>query len=166
MLAVDDLSSLFIFEVTGKMTTPGDDSSARQCGDCNICCTAMNVRPLNKPAGYRCEHQTPTGCGNYDNRPSVCRTWYCMWVRDRAGIFTDDHRPDRLGVFFTASKPDLTTGQQTLYAHPIYPGAADRREAVNVIHFLRQFAPVEVLPERGDLRDAPVALTRDGRAVA
>ncbi|QNN22761.1 hypothetical protein HED60_10945 [Planctomycetales bacterium ZRK34] len=145
------------------------DECPRQCGQCNVCCTAMLVRPLDKPAGMRCAHQTDTGCGNYENRPSVCRTWYCMWVRDGAGIFTEEHRPDKLGVFFTATNPESAGDRQVIHVHQLYPGAADRREAVNVIHFLRQFVPVEIIPARGDIREAPIApatLTHNGKAVA
>ena len=84
------------------------ENAPRDCGACNVCCTAMHVPPLNKPAGVSCPHQTAAGCGNYAQRPSVCRTWYCMWVRDAGKVFDEAHRPDRLGVFFT-SKPDEAT---------------------------------------------------------
>jgi hypothetical protein len=118
---------------------------SRQCGDCNICCTAMKVPALDKPAGVRCVHQTPQGCGNYEHRPAPCREWYCLWVRDQHGLFNDSQRPDRLGIFFTASPPDAA-GRQVIGAHETHPGAAHSFDAKQLILFLGQFAKVRVIP--------------------
>jgi Fe-S-cluster containining protein len=108
----------------------------------------MRVAALDKPAGQMCQHQTDTGCGNYDHRPAACREWYCMWVRDTGKTFADHHRPDRLGVFFTATKPEPITGVQTILCHEVWPGAAQTPEPIEVIHFLRRFAPVMIIPAR------------------
>lgn len=139
------------------------ENAPRDCGGCNVCCTAMHVRPLNKPAGERCPQQTEAGCGMYETRPSACREWYCMWVRDPGKLFADEHRPDKLGVFFTAS---MNTGKPKLFAHPIRDGATEERAVIERLGFLRQFAEVEVLPTR-DVATAPVAtLTIEGKEVA
>lgn len=141
------------------------ENAPRDCGGCNVCCTAMRVRPLGKAAGERCPQQTAAGCGMYATRPSACREWYCMWVRDPGKLFTEAHRPDKLGVFFTA-KMDAGSGRPRLFAHPICEGATEERDVIERLGFLRQFAEVEVLPTR-DVASAPVAtLTIEGREVA
>jgi hypothetical protein len=117
----------------------------RECGECNVCCTAMRVKELDKPAGVRCVHQTESGCGNYENRPSVCRAWYCMWVRDDGRVFDEAQRPDRIGVFFSATRIDHDTGRQTVNAHEVYSGAFDRPEARQAIEYLSRFAPVHLV---------------------
>jgi len=131
--------------------TPGPgrtDDAPRDCGGCNVCCTAMHVKPLEKPAGTPCAHQADAGCGIYRQRPTVCRNWFCLWVRDGRGLFSDEHRPDRLGVFFTASDPEPDTGRQTIYAHEVRAEAASEPAARAVIQHLRQAVPVSVLPYR------------------
>ncbi len=137
------------------------DSSGlqRSCGDCDVCCTAMNVTALNKPAGTRCKHMKTAGCSIYLDRPATCRDWYCMWVRDRHGIFSEAERPDRVGLFLTASRPD-PDGQQTIYAHPIRPDALQRDPARRLLSRLRQFVTVCELPYRSEA--SRIALTFEG----
>lgn len=127
----------------------------------------MRVTALSKPAGQPCEHQTESGCGIYGRRPRVCGEWDCLWIRDKAGLFDERHRPDRLGVFFSPSKPDPNTGQQMLYAHQVRRGAALEAEARGVIEWLRRFARVEVLPYRKPQPggEAMASLTHNGRVV-
>jgi hypothetical protein len=156
------------------------DSRPRECGDCNVCCTAMHVAALDKPAGTPCEHQADAGCGIYQNRPSVCRNWYCMWIRDRGSVFAEDERPDKLGVFFTAGAPlgksashtpnrlagvatplNRSQQQQVIYAHPIRPDGADSVAARVVIQRLRRALPVNILPYRPPSVSF-TAMTRDG----
>lgn len=132
----------------------------RECGGCGVCCTAMNVPELNKPAGRSCVHQTAAGCGNYERRPEVCRVWHCMWIRDDGRVFTDAQRPDRLGLFFTATEANAISGAQVIVGHQVRPGAVDEPEARQVLTYLRQFAPVRVLPYRKP--DGRVTLTVGG----
>ncbi len=149
-----------------SMPTSHTEDAPRDCGGCNVCCTAMRVAPLDKPAGTPCPHACETGCGIYHDRPSVCRVWFCMWVRDPGRIFTDAHRPDRLGVFFTASTPDPRKGgSQTIYAHEVKPDAAAGREARQMIAFLANAAPVQVVPYRPPA-EQPITLTHEGRDIA
>ncbi len=104
----------------------------------------MKVTALDKPAGVECPHMTPTGCGNYENRPEVCRTWYCMWVRDDGRVFDEDERPDKIGVFFSAD----IEGEPVLYAHELEPGSSQLPEAMETVERLAQFLPVQVIPSR------------------
>ena len=75
----------------------------RECGDCTVCCTApsINKPEIQKLSGAACRHCTrlPSGgggCAIYDNRPPVCRSFYCAWRT--VDIFGDDWRPDKSGV--------------------------------------------------------------------
>lgn len=67
----------------------------RQCGDCQLCCSVLPVRELNKPANTRCPHQRfHKGCNNYARRPAPCKLWNCVWL---TGKDTGDmRRPDRV----------------------------------------------------------------------
>lgn len=70
----------------------------RECGDCNVCCTALTIdKPdIQKKAGVTCRHCTG-GCAIHETRPQVCRNFYCGWrLLPSMG---DEWRPDRSGVF-------------------------------------------------------------------
>ncbi|HFD4028539.1 YkgJ family cysteine cluster protein [Vibrio parahaemolyticus] len=71
----------------------------RSCGKCSACCVELKIddAALKKQADEPCPHLIPTGgCGIYNERPSVCRTWYCAWRF--MGQFGDELRPDLSGV--------------------------------------------------------------------
>lgn len=133
----------------------------RTCGACNVCCTAMTVRALKKPAGVKCVHQTDTGCGHYDQRPEACRAWFCMWVRDEGRVFTDAQRPDRLGLFFTAAPSDPTAGRQVIHAHEVRRDGANTPAGQAAIDFLAQFVWVQIVPYH-EPRDGFTPLTVGG----
>lgn len=71
----------------------------RTCGACDVCCTALTIDDpeFQKPHGLSCKHlRAEHGCGIYESRPGLCRTWFCGWRRlgwVRAGL-----RPDLSGV--------------------------------------------------------------------
>jgi uncharacterized protein len=45
-----------------------------ECGKCGTCCTAPDIRVLDKPLGVQCTHLGNDGlCAIYDERPAVCR---------------------------------------------------------------------------------------------
>ncbi len=101
----------------------------RRCGTCTLCCKALAVAALKKPAGVLCRHCTPAkGCNIHDSRPYACRTFYCLWLQ---GCFDDDHRPDNIDVFFyfdhTAAYIRGPLGKDDLriiyYVGESYPGA-------------------------------------------
>ena len=71
----------------------------RACGDCNVCCVALTIDDpqLRKPQGYRCKNTLPNkGCAIYDNRPDMCRTFFCGWRTFK--WIRDSLRPDTSGV--------------------------------------------------------------------
>ena len=44
------------------------------CRRCGTCCTAPDIRTLDKSLGVRCVHLDKDGlCGVYEERPAVCR---------------------------------------------------------------------------------------------
>jgi uncharacterized protein len=67
----------------------------KSCGPCTLCCSALHITELNKPAGPACEH-CANGCAIYATRPQVCRDFECDWLTERALPIT--LRPDRVGV--------------------------------------------------------------------
>ena len=71
----------------------------RSCGTCVVCCylTDIDTPELKKPPGTVCEHCTGTGCGVYETRPPICRTFHCGWRY--AAHLDEDWRPDRSGIF-------------------------------------------------------------------
>jgi len=72
--------------------------AGRDCGGCTVCCVfpTINKPEIQKLSGARCRHCTSGGCGIYETRPPVCRSFYCAWRT--VDIFSDDWRPDKSGV--------------------------------------------------------------------
>lgn len=70
----------------------------RACGDCTACCTTLTVDTpeFAKPAGTPCMYLTERGCGIHAVRPTICRTWFCVWRR--LPDLPQDSRPDRSGL--------------------------------------------------------------------
>lgn len=71
----------------------------RTCGECNVCCIALRIEEpeLQKKADVRCPNLSEEkGCSIYNDRPDVCRTWYCGWRI--LPFLEDDMRPDRTRV--------------------------------------------------------------------
>jgi uncharacterized protein len=67
----------------------------KSCGPCTMCCSALEISELKKPAGPACAHCS-VGCAIYASRPEVCREFECDWLTDRALAVT--LRPDRVGT--------------------------------------------------------------------
>ncbi len=69
----------------------------RPCGDCQICCDVFAVPALALAEATRCDHQSPSGCAVYPDRPAACRGFACSWaVGDPA--LPRAARPDRAGA--------------------------------------------------------------------
>ncbi len=98
----------------------------RDCGGCTVCCVwpTINKPEIQKLSGAACRHCTLGGCGIYETRPPVCRSYYCAWRT--VDIFSDDWRPDRSGVLpyieteGISEDFDLSTGiGLMLVGHPL-----------------------------------------------
>jgi uncharacterized protein len=69
----------------------------KACGPCTMCCSALAIAELKKPAGPVCANcRLGDGCAIYSDRPQVCRDFECEWLtrRDLSRRF----RPDLAGV--------------------------------------------------------------------
>jgi hypothetical protein len=81
----------------------------RECGECTVCCTALNVDTpeFQKLAGVPCPHLTPGGggCSIHATRYSACRSYHCAW-RFMKGL-GEGWRPDRSGVLVDFLMEDL-----------------------------------------------------------
>lgn len=56
-------------------------ASTRNCGPCDMCCTALAVRELDKPPWTPCVHLAGdgSGCRVWGEHPTSCRTFACLW---------------------------------------------------------------------------------------
>jgi hypothetical protein len=124
--------------------------TARECGECSLCCTVLRVDALRKLGGVDCIHQDVAGpgCAIHEERPSICRRYACLWRRGSLGI---DDRPDRLGAVL-----DLIAHGETirLEIHESVPGLYDRSprlQAIAAEH--RGTMPVRI-SDVGDVLDA------------
>lgn len=114
----------------------------RECGACTACCIHLRIdeEALQKEADTSCTHLSATkGCGIYDDRPGVCRGWYCGW---RMLDFLDEGwRPDLCGIMIRVEPTRLVlqaTGSiRAYFTNPVlqFIGAAidsGKTIAVNV----------------------------------
>jgi hypothetical protein len=76
-------------------------TALRSCGSCTVCCTALAIdtSELRKQPGVLCMHCTRTGCGIYETRPPVCRSYLCGWFM--LTDLGDEWRPDRSGILLS-----------------------------------------------------------------
>lgn len=53
----------------------------KTCGPCQVCCVALKIKTpqLRKDAQIPCPHLVAKGCGIYESRPPVCRSFLCGW---------------------------------------------------------------------------------------
>ena len=79
----------------------------RGCGSCRLCCTIMGVdmapvSDFQKPVYTPCRHECKRGCAIYENRPTSCSSFECLWLftqkLDRVVRMPKELRPDRTGV--------------------------------------------------------------------
>ena len=69
----------------------------KACGPCTMCCSALEIAELKKPAGPLCGNcRLASGCAVYPNRPQVCRDFECEWLTRRD--LPRRLRPDQVGV--------------------------------------------------------------------
>jgi len=86
------------------------------CGECVACCHTLYIAdgPFRKPSNQTCAHcAVGFGCKVYQQRPSVCRSFKCEWLKsqERNDKMHAGLRPDRCGAIFTS---DTTTNDPLL----------------------------------------------------
>ena len=115
--------------------------ATRQCGACTACCFLPRIQknedglpllPEGKIGYTACEHLGCTGCSRYEERPNVCRDFFCLW---RSGHILGDERrrPDQLGVMFTAVEYD---GRIVTEAWELWEGAVRDHPGRAIINYL------------------------------
>jgi len=58
-------------------------ASGKACGTCMMCCKLPLIKELDKPTDRWCRHAViGKGCGIYADRPPVCQSFHCQWIRD------------------------------------------------------------------------------------
>ncbi len=106
-----------------------DVAVERSCGECTLCCTVLRVDALRKLGGLACTHLVSEagGCGIYQDRPRICRSYRCLWLQ---GGLEEDDRPDRLGAVL-----DLVSevGTPRLAVRELTPGASDENPRLRAI---------------------------------
>jgi hypothetical protein len=67
---------------------------SRTCGTCSLCCKLYEVSELDKPDDVWCRHCRPGkgGCSIYQNRPSSCVKFVCLWLD---GTLNDEWWPSK-----------------------------------------------------------------------
>lgn len=88
-------------------------TSYNPCGDCNACCTRF-VMPevtwmtdgdkVGKPRNTTCDKWCDGGCTIYEDRPSACAEYQCLWLKinTSGGNLPIELRPDSTKVLVGA----------------------------------------------------------------
>lgn len=92
-------------------------AEARSCGPCTLCCRLPDIDYFDKPANEWCAHCVDgKGCSIYNDRPSVCRDFLCLWMTGDA--LGDEWEPARSKMMVYGQ------GQQTtVLVDPDFPDA-------------------------------------------
>jgi hypothetical protein len=122
-----------------------------------LCCKTVPIsdEQIAKPVGEYCKHCRPGhgACLIYENRPSVCRTFYCEYlVNDRFG---EEFRPTTCGFVLRVERYE---GRKILCIYPDDPDAWRKTPYHEQLRGYSQF--IEVLV-RVDARRR-VAIRPDG----
>ena len=66
----------------------------KACGSCAMCCKVFAIPEVEKTTNQWCRHVVQgKGCGIHPSRPSVCRLFFCHWLRNPN--LGPEWRPDR-----------------------------------------------------------------------
>lgn len=133
-----------------------EDSITRECGECNVCCVAPSIKQPDlpfKPAGKPCEHCTAKGgCGIYDSRPELCKSYLCLYLTEMV-----DHRPDSDGVAWTLQEHPCPGGMLLLMGH--CKSVADAVRVKSVMETLKRFLDKSDMITSAVLRDGKYAVS-------
>jgi hypothetical protein len=56
------------------------NATSRSCEGCEMCCTIMAVRELEKPTWTACALLAPAGgCSVWGDHPATCKSFACLW---------------------------------------------------------------------------------------
>jgi hypothetical protein len=112
--------------------------SERSCGNCDVCCNILEVRELNKKSYKNCDYRAEGGgCGIYNDRPSICRTWNCAYI---LGLMPNQEalRPNNLGLmFYPVSAKNNDLGIDMLMGQEVWLDAIYSSDCQKVIDWLK-----------------------------
>lgn len=119
-------------------------ASARECGDCRVCCTLFAIPEVKKDLNELCRHARSgpgvPGCKIYSHRPEVCQKFECAW---KQGLASDCDRPDVLGVMFYTL--NLEDGLPGLAIVESTPGAFDEPRVRELISIYQARKPGRII---------------------
>lgn len=91
----------------------------RSCGTCSMCCKIARVDYFKKPAGQWCVHCViGKGCGIYETRPKVCRSFLCLWMQNPN--LGPEWKPDKSKMYLSL---ELSGERLAAHVDPATPGA-------------------------------------------
>ncbi len=79
--------------------TSNDAATRRGCGECRTCCNgwlSAEIYGHKMGGGVPCKFLKPDGCGIYESRPELCRSFVCGWLKP-GSPFPENWRPDKIG---------------------------------------------------------------------
>ena len=113
--------------------------TTNHCGSCTACCRVFDIPEIKKPAGKWCEHcAIGKGCKIYEDRPSMCAEFECLWLLSQQREDPRDHlspalRPDRCKVVFSPSTNARVMAALTMPGDPTAWRRPVVRDLINVL---------------------------------
>jgi len=106
-------------KVPAQGVTAATPAPGRACGTCTMCCKVHFIGDFDKPPGVWCKHAQPgRGCKIYDDRPQICRDFYCQWMLDAS--YGPEWKPDTAKFVVSLSPGDLNL---LIAVDPNFPNA-------------------------------------------
>lgn len=100
----------------------------RDCGDCTECCTWLsgNAYGYEFGCGKSCKFLCSSGCSVYDDRPMVCKNYYCAWSQE---LIDEKYKPNKCNFIISV---ELEDGKQFLKVIETKHGAINK----NILEYL------------------------------
>lgn len=99
--------------------------TTRTCAACDLCCIAVGVEEIDKPAAVACPHlsgEAGCSCAIYPKRPPSCRDFFCAW-RCSDVILPPQARPADAGWVMAINDPGTFPHVVTIHPDPARPDA-------------------------------------------
>jgi hypothetical protein len=134
-----------------KVINVDEGEPAKPCGECNACCTVLEVKDGDffKPANTVCQHLTDKGCGIYSTKPELCSKYYCMYAI-MPDMFQERDRPDKVGILISMTNAEShfgkATGMPLFAAYEIKPNASQSIYGERIIRKFAKKVIVAIIP--------------------
>ncbi|RAK56871.1 hypothetical protein [Phenylobacterium deserti] len=99
---------------------------SRSCAGCDMCCTTLQIRELDKLPWGRCTHQRADqpGCAIWGEHPPSCKRYHCFWRRSEDLLPPELFPPD-CGFLVTMDNVEIWPGVVNVCPDPRRPDAWD-----------------------------------------